>query len=360
MTQNNPASTPNGPSRKAKVTVRDVAKAAGVSLATVDRVLNKRKGVRKATIAKVEKAVQELGYARDLSASLLARAKSGNLTFILPQTDNPFMQGLRAKVQERAAQLANTRTQITILDVPALDGPSIAQNLDACDPETTDCAILIACDDVELRRAVARATTKGISVLTLVSDLPESRRNAFIGVDNVAAGRTAASLMGRFLRRGERVGLIVGSLGLHDHRDRFIGFSDLMLEQFPEIELVGPVEGFDNVAETERKAMELLQSMPRLDGIYSLGAGNEGLFAALRASLGPGRIRVIVHELDQWSRQALQEGYCDIVLDQSAAREVETAIELAMNLVVDPELQPNVPASEISLHVQENLISSNN
>ena len=46
-----------------KITLRTVAEAAGVSVATVDRVLNRRDGVRSVTIEKVESAIRQLGYA---------------------------------------------------------------------------------------------------------------------------------------------------------------------------------------------------------------------------------------------------------------------------------------------------------
>ncbi|HHY50059.1 MAG TPA: LacI family transcriptional regulator, partial [Alphaproteobacteria bacterium] len=58
-----------------RATVHDVAREAGVSLATVDRVLNGRPGVRPATADKVEEAIRALDFRRDLSASLLARAR---------------------------------------------------------------------------------------------------------------------------------------------------------------------------------------------------------------------------------------------------------------------------------------------
>jgi len=54
-----------------KPTVNDIARVAGVSLATVDRVLNGRSGVRSLTIAKVNKAIDELGYVRDTAAANL-------------------------------------------------------------------------------------------------------------------------------------------------------------------------------------------------------------------------------------------------------------------------------------------------
>ena len=52
-------------------TVHDIAAAAGVSLATVDRVLNLRPGVRSVTRAKVEQAIERIGYVRDVAALAL-------------------------------------------------------------------------------------------------------------------------------------------------------------------------------------------------------------------------------------------------------------------------------------------------
>ena len=67
-----------------RATVHDLARAAGVSLATVDRVLNRRPGVRPATISKVEAAIVALNYQRDASASLLARARDISVAVLLP------------------------------------------------------------------------------------------------------------------------------------------------------------------------------------------------------------------------------------------------------------------------------------
>src|SRR5690606_36332555 len=114
--------------------------------------------------------------------------------------------------------------------------------LDGLDSRVCDCAVIVATDDEAVRRAVDRAVRRGILVLTLVSDLPGSSRRAFIGIDNVAAGRTAASLLGRFCPSGE-VGVVAGSLALSDHRQRLDGFYDVLAEEFPDLVVVGPVEG---------------------------------------------------------------------------------------------------------------------
>ncbi|WP_323130698.1 LacI family DNA-binding transcriptional regulator, partial [Sinorhizobium medicae] len=80
-------------------TVHDIAAEAGVSLATVDRVLNNRPGVRSVTRNRVERAIATLGYVRDVAAANLAKSRSYPLVFILPSGENAFMRGLESELR---------------------------------------------------------------------------------------------------------------------------------------------------------------------------------------------------------------------------------------------------------------------
>lgn len=339
----------------AKPTVRDVARAAGVSLATVDRVLNRRKGVRQATIEKVERAVAELNFERDVSASLMARSKSAKIHFVLPDGANPFMHQLERCIVQEVAALTGSRIEAEILHIPALDPEALALKIDELTGLECDCAIIVANDDDAVRRSVARALVKGLPVVTLVSDLPQSKRRAFVGIDNEAAGRTAASLLGRFCPPGSQVGLIVGSLDLRDHRDRFIGFSEVMLDEYPSITVAGPAEGFDDMRETARRVNEMLSDNPRLAGIYSIGAGNEGLLHTLKQRVNPGRLRVIAHELTDITRDALQAGYVDAILHQNPVNEVRKALEHAQKLILSKQADLDRQPIEIGIYLRDNL-----
>ncbi len=335
--------------------MRDVAREAGVSLATVDRVLNGRAGVRKTTREKVEKAVASLNYRRDVGASLLARAKTVKLHFLLPGGDNPFMENLAGAIRSFSRRDGENRTRIEVTRVEALNPLALSSAINRLGPKNCDCAIVVATDDESVRKSIDRASLKGVRVITLVSDNPSSRRSRFVGIDNVAAGRTAGSLMGRFCAPGARIGLIVGSMGLRDHRERFIGFHDLVLEEFPGLEVVGPVEGFDDAHETAKRTQELLADYSDLAGVYSMGAGNAGLISAL-TNIGRTRsIRVIVHELTRDTITGLRAGIVDVVLDQNPQGEVSAAIEVARQLVDGAELSPGDKPIDISLFLRDNL-----
>jgi LacI family transcriptional regulator len=335
-----------------RTTVHDVAREAGVSLATVDRVLNDRPGVRPVTAEKVAEAIRVLDFRRDLSASLLARARDLRVTFLIPDGGNEFMAHLGEVITRRARAAKPERLGIELQRIPPLDAAALAAALDALQPRSCDCALIVATEDPRVVKAVDAAARRGIAVLTLVSDLPGSARRLFIGIDNVAAGRTAASLLGRFCHEG-RVGLIAGSLGLRDHRQRLDGFRAVAAAEFPRLELVGPLEGYDDNACTEAAARQLLRAHPDLRGIYNLGAGNAGLLAALEAAGRP--LRVIAHELTEPTRAGLRSGALDVVLDQNPVGEIRAAIAAARALALGQGADFHSEAIEIGIFLRDNL-----
>ncbi|MFK0385550.1 LacI family DNA-binding transcriptional regulator [Agrobacterium sp. NPDC090273] len=311
-----------------KPTVHDIAAKAGVSLATVDRVLNVRKGVHAATRAKVEAAISDLGYVRDMAAANLAKGRSYSLVFVVPGNDNSFMATLRAEVRAAASRSHIERTAIRVIEVPPFDAAALTQALDVARQERPSGVAFVAIDSHDVAEATERLSESGIATVTLVSDISGAHRDHYAGVDNVAAGRTAASLLGRFLSgRGGEVAVVAGSMLVRDHRERLQGFREVIEAEFPEIRLLPVLEGRDNPETVATLVGEALQNTS-LSGIYSLGAGNRGLIRALKANAGDRPVSVIAHELTENTANALREGVIDAVLNQDAGHEVRSAIRV--------------------------------
>jgi LacI family transcriptional regulator len=310
-------------------TVHDIAAVAGVSLATVDRVLNQRPGVRGVTRQRVEKAIREIGYIRDVAAANLAKGRLYPLVFILPASDNSFMHGLHAEVRQAIGRASFERTDIRIIEVPAFVPSALVDALDSLAEGTASGVALVAIDAPEVRHAVDRLVSGGVPVVTLVSDLTASSRHHYAGVDNIAAGRTAARLLGRFLggHEGDIVTL-AGSMLVRDHRERLEGFSALMSEAFPQLSLLPVLEGRDDPETADRLISGALSNNRRIIGIYSLGAGNRGLIRALKAQGAARNLTVVAHELTEHTREALKDGVIDAVLNQDAGHEVRSAIRV--------------------------------
>ena len=185
-------------------TVNDIAREAGVSLATVDRVLNARPGVRAKTIQAVQDAIARIGYVRDVAAANLARQRDYRLAFVLPDTDSQFTATLLDALAEADRLSVSARTDVVLRRFPAEDPHALAHLLAELPEEGVVGVAVMAPETPILRDAIRALKSKGLAVVALVSDLPNTERDHFVGIDNRAAGRTAAVLMGRFLGRRPR------------------------------------------------------------------------------------------------------------------------------------------------------------
>lgn len=339
-----------------KPTVHDIAAVAGVSLATVDRVLNRRPGVSARTRDKVEAAVSTLGFVRDVAAANLAKGRVYPLTFVLPANDNSFMRDLEAEVREAISRAPVERTAISIVKVPPFDAGALVRALDALIDEKPAGVALVAVDAPEVVAAVDRLVEAGIPIVTLVSDLPTSRRSHFAGIDNLAAGRTAASLLGRFVgREPASIAVVAGSLLVRDHRERLEGFRVVMAQDYPHLTVLDAIEGRDDPAVVERLLGAELDRRVDISGIYSLGAGNRGLLAALRSASRRDRIAVVAHELTGTTREALIEGLIDAVLNQDAGHEVRSAIRVLKAKADGAPLLAGQERIRIDIFLKDNL-----
>lgn len=84
------------------VTIKDVAKAAGVSIATVSRILNRSAGVSSELEKKVRQAIEALGYYTNDAARTLKGKESYSLGLIIPDIQNPFFPALVRSIEDAA------------------------------------------------------------------------------------------------------------------------------------------------------------------------------------------------------------------------------------------------------------------
>ncbi len=343
-----------------KPTVNDIARVAGVSLATVDRVLNARPGVRQATVEKVHRAIAELGYVRDTAAANLARKRVYNFLFLIPETENEFVAAISAQIEEQAHKVLHERTILQTRTAAPFDALSLVSLLDAIDPRETDGVAVFGPETPAVRDAIRRARAKGIAVVALVSDLPSSDRDHFVGIDNVSAGRTAGELMGRFVREAGKILVITGSRLARDHLERRQGFDQVMQSSFPDLKVLATIEGRDDPEIIHSLLPLILAANPDVRGIYSSAAGNGGLLRSLEERGATRDLIVIAHELTPMSRAALVSGTFDAVISQDAGHLVRSTVRL---LKATADKSPFNPAQErirIDIYIKENLPAESN
>lgn len=337
-------------------TVNDLAKAAGVSLATVDRVLNARPGVRDQTIRRVNEAIKQIGYVRDVTAANLARQRRYRFAFVLPEAPGEFVSLLRAAVREAAVSSIVDRTDLTVVSVPPDDPHVLVKALRRLGAQEVDGVAILAPETPHLRDEIAHLKEKGVAVVALVSDLPHTDRDHFVGIDNIAAGRTAAVLMGRFLGRSEgSVLVLASSMQAISNAERRLGFDQVMAEQFPGIEVLPSLEGHDDPDIIRRVVSNLLDARPDAAGIYSVGTGNGVLIDILKQRDIGQDIVVIGHELTRNTSRALNDGVFDAVISQNVGHIARSALRVLRAKTDGIGILPAQERIRIEIILRENL-----
>jgi LacI family transcriptional regulator len=338
-----------------KATIEDVAEKAGVSIATVDRVLNGRAAVRPQTVERVEKAIRMLNYQPDRLAARLARAREYRFCFVLPEGTNGYMNLLADQVRASATRMAQEKVAIDLRLTDVFDADTLAATLDEIG-SIYDGVAVVALDHPRVREALNTLAERGVAVVTLVSDVPNSKRLHYVGIDNSAAGRTAATLMGRYLcERSGKVGLIAGSLSLRDHIERQFGFEQVMLHEYPGLTLLPVRESRDDPKRVQAVAAQLLGDHPDLIGLYNVGAGTPGIIAALEQSGRQREVVYIAHELTDESRHALINGTIDIIINQDAGHEVRSAIRVLMSKADKAPIVSSMERIRIDIYLRDNI-----
>ena len=336
-------------------TVNDIARVAGVSLATVDRVLNGRPGVRTVTIEKVRTAIDELGYVRDRAAANLARGRFYNLLFILPDSEDEFVTTIEQKIRDFTRVQGGDRTRVHKIRVRSFDPKDVAGIIGRINPRHFHGVAVFGPETPSVRDAIDRLKRNGVAVVALVSDLPSSARDHFVGIDNTSAGKTAGKLMGRFLGvdRGKIV-VLTGSRLARDHIERRLGFDTVMQREFPRFHVLPSIEAPEDPAQL-RQLLTRVFAQDGICAVYSSTGDNRGLISFLEnAGLGD-RLTVIGHELTDVSRAALESGTFDAVISQDAGHLVRSSVRL---LRAQIDAVPHDPWQElirIDIFLKENM-----
>lgn len=293
----------------------DVAHAARVSLATVDRVFNRRKGVKARTVERVLEAALELGYMSEAEHARLARPRPLNVAFLLPKGTNPYLTLLGEKVRATADTRSRESAPLRCFFIESFDAAALAAAIRHYS-RWADGIAFMAIDHPLVREAVEEVSAGGTRLVTIVSDLPHPSRESYVGLDNQAAGRTAALLLGRFCRPSQgSIALVAGSRTYRAHAEREMGFLGLLEEKHPGLTVIGMREGHDDRNENYRHTLSLMEQNPDLVGIYNVGGSSDGIARALRERNKAGNIVFIGHGLTADTRRLLIEGTMDAVIN---------------------------------------------
>ncbi|ESZ57841.1 LacI family DNA-binding transcriptional regulator [Mesorhizobium sp. L103C120A0] len=322
---------------------------AGVSAATVDRVLNNRPGVRARTREIVLEMAQRLGYIAEGPNGAPPRPSPGEvirLDFALPAGTNSFIKMLHRHIEAQA--LARPDLDVHIATIEGFNPDRLARLLQELRGQTQGVGV-IALDHPTVREAIRSLSANDVKVVTIASDILHVPRVAYIGIDNRAAGRLAGYLLNRFMgsERPSKVALFAGSLSYRGHEEREMGFRHILTEESPNLKIVEMREMLDDREKAYSEASALLDRHPDLAAIYNVGAGNTGIARALKERGRAKDILFLGHEVTDGTKELLLDGTLDAVIDQNPRVEAREALNILSHSVRHLTYEPHQPRLQV-------------
>ena len=301
--------------------IKEIALQAGVSLATVDRVLNQRPGVRSHTQRRVAQAMQELEH----QSAQVGLAGRKFLMDVVMEAPERFLRVVRQALDAEMPRLhpAVFRARYHLGEFrPVAD---LVTTLHSIARRGSHGVLLKAPDVPEIAQAIELLHSKGIPVITLVTDIAQTHRRAYVGMDNRAAGETAAFLLGQWLSRpGTEVLVSLSSNRFRGEEEREMGFRMAMRQRYPHLGMREISEGQGLHQATVQLVQEQLRQWPRIAAVYSIGGANAAILQAF-ADLGRPCQAFIGHDLDDDNLPLLRSGRLSAVLHHDLQHDMRTA-----------------------------------
>lgn len=289
-------------------TILDLAQTAGVSVATVDRVLNGRHRVREETARRVYDAAQSIGYHAVglLRQRIFEDLPQYRLGFVLQKPTQAFYQAFARELELAAQAITSARVHVQVEFAAAGTPSAIVAGLKAVAVRNQAVAV-VGPDYPALTAAVEELKARNMPVFTALSDLATGIRDAYVGVNNRKIGRTAAWMIAKAALKPGKVACFVGNHRFHGHELREIGFRSYFRENAPDFEVLETLINLETAEITHEATINLIQKHPDLVGLYVCGGGMEGAISAVREEQLQGKLAVVVNELTVESKAALAD-----------------------------------------------------
>jgi len=338
-------------------TIADIARHAGVGTATVDRVLNKRPGVNAETTQKVVDAIKALGEPTILRGR--PRLKDGfRFAYVLPEADTPFFSRMERLIAQAAGDFRHQHITEVTHRLDASDPILFASELSTLGGY--DGVALVAPDLPAIKLAINDLVRSGVHVVTLFSDVAGSMREAFIGADNRAAGRTAGLLLARMAFAPEHDTLLMLSQAtrMSGEIERRIGFVQVLEDRFAHLKVARQLDlptDEAGIASVLNKMFANDIDITRLAGVYSVGLGTSGVVKALAAQGLESPPGLVAHDFTEQHQSLLLDASLSYVLHQDVRYCVLTAARVLLGLCENVRGALNVVQPRVEILTAENL-----
>ena len=324
-------------------TIADLAHAAGVSVATVDRVLNARHRVREPTAERVIRAAEAIGYhaAALLKNRLRTELPERTFAFLLQRPDAFYTQ-FGADLAAATRALSRVRGKPVVDFAPDLSPAVLAERLLRLG-ESAHAVAIVSVDHPRVSDAIAALRARGVPTFAILTELGAEAAAPYIGRDNRKEGRTAAWLIAKAAKGPGKVGIIVGSHRFLCQEIAEISFRAYFRENAPEFAPLEPLVNLEDPRIAYAATQDMIATHRNLVGLYICGGGTEGVIAGARDDPDARGLAIVCNELTPKSRAGLIDGVLTAVISTPTALLAERALAAMAGAIAEPQATIHSP-----------------
>jgi LacI family transcriptional regulator len=305
-----------------------IAELANVSIGTVDRALHGRGGIKEATRRRILQVAQQIGYTPNLAARALSVARAtASIGVCMPREIHFFYDQLWSGVLDEARRVAQLGISFVNRPVQVL-GEGDTEAFKELEQNSVSGIILTAGNPRGLKPLIDEAEEKGIRVVCVSTDAPESRRSSIVCVEPRLNGCLAGELMGKFVPPGSQVAVVAGMLNTEDHRKKTDGFAEAFPQHCAGGKIFTVIEGHEDEDESFQKTFELLRQAPNLAGLYVNTVNCLPVCRALGAHGLAGKVKLITTDLFAEMASYFHKGIITASIYQQPHRQGQLAVRL--------------------------------
>lgn len=338
------------------VTIRDIAKEAGVSRGTVDRVLHNRKGVNEEVAKKVREIADNLGFTPNLAGKVLARRKQPlRIGCLLPSIGNPFFDDVIAGFRQAERELSDFGVSLDITQIKSFDLDVHVKELKHLAANHYDGVCLTTLDVQPVIDAIDRIAESGTSVVTVNTDIDSSHRLFYVGPDYYLAGKTASGLSALSGKSHKHILIVTGSFNMKGHQERIKGFLDGLRERNAPFTLVDTVESLDDDTYAYERTRSCLEKHDEINCIYLTAAGVQGACRAVKDLKRERSLSILSFDDIPITRRLVQEGVITFTICQQPQRQGYDAIQKLFTYLMN-QAEPLVDTiTQTIIKIRENI-----
>lgn len=274
--------------------VGEIAKLAGVSRGTIDRVLHNRGGVRPEVAQRVLEVCKEYNYKPNRAGKALAIGKTERkIGVVLCAFNNEFFNPVLEGMRDAEQEMADFSIALTVKITKGFNAEEQIRQIDELLVEDIKAIIIMPVNDPIVIDKINQLMDKNIPVVTLNSDVKDSKRIAYVGCDYWKSGQTAGHLLGMIAQERAKVAVVVGDLSILGHKLRLQGFKDVV-EKLEDVSVEKVIECNDDSITAFAELQKLLQQNSDINAFYFAASGVDGGLRAINAHYTGHRKPIII------------------------------------------------------------------